>query len=169
MTAPRTSTDGEKKETPGSETPPSRCTTKANRKERKGKENKKKKERRHYRIPLLTSPTLVALRKSITTSVNLLSDKSFFTDVLPGPASPVNPRQKPFLPLYLLPCVLSLLLSLTLASPTLFQSVLISSFHATHSMNKCSLICLPPPHHQQVSDLIHANLSLREQHHVSRI
>ena len=54
--------------------------------EKKRKERKKGKERKTrkgkvggplYRIPLLTSPILVAFEESITASVNLLSDKSF--------------------------------------------------------------------------------------------
>ena len=92
---------------------------------------------------------------------NLPSYKSFLTEVFPGPDTPfLVPKQNPSRPLYTPPR--SIHVPEPDTSPTSFHSILISSFHVLHSLNKCSLLCLPPPHHQQKFESIHPNFSFRE-------
>ena len=92
---------------------------------------------------------------------NLPSYKSFHTEVFPGPDTPfLVPKQNPSRPLYT--PLRSIHVPEPDTSPTSFHSILISSFHVLHSLNKCSLLCLPPPHHQQEFESIHPNFSFRE-------
>ena len=111
--------------------------------------------------PRLSHPHLVDLRKNNTAFRNLSSANGSLIVVLPGPALPSHtPYPNPFFPLYTCERLDSPLSAL--ATPTSFHSLLISFFHALHSLKQCSLVCLPLPHHKHVSDSTHPNLSVRK-------
>lgn len=93
------------------------------------------------KTPSLTLPTPVLPRNLRITSVNLVSDMSFPTEKFSGRATFISiPKQKPFFPLYTFPTPPPS--RHPDISPTSFQSVLTSSFHVLHSLNRCSRICL---------------------------
>ena len=48
------------------------------------------------------------------------------------------------------------------ASPTVAHSSRISFVQAVHSLKRCSLLCLPFSHHQQMSLSVHPHFSLRK-------
>ena len=109
--------------------------------------------------PSLTCPTFVTFRNSTTASVYLSSPKSSLIVVLPGPLFPfLTPYPKPFFPFSTWPSLLS---ERHTPSLTAFHSSLISFFHALHSLNKCSLVCVADPHYQQTPDSVQCNLSLK--------
>ena len=110
--------------------------------------------------PFLILPTPVHSRNFSIASTNLSSPKSFLTDVLPClTISLPIPKQRPLRPFYISPPDMTL--TLPEISPTSFHKFLISSFHVLHSLKRCSLVCLPPPHHQHPSDSTQPNFSFK--------
>ena len=109
--------------------------------------------------PFLTSPTLVSLKKPNTASVYLLFDNNSLIDVLLGLAlACLTPYPKPFL-------LLRGPLSSSLFPdnlPTSVHSFLISFFQKLHSLKRCSLLCLPLSHHQQMSVSVHPHRSFKK-------
>lgn len=93
------------------------------------------------RAPFLTVPTFVVLKNFNTASLSL----SFASKSLLGCAFDCENRSPSSSPvlcfgLPLCHCPLIVLLSLS-----------ISFFHVGHSLKRCSLLCLPPSHHQHWS------------------
>ena len=116
-------------------------------------------------MPSLTCPHLVLPKKDRTAGIHLSSANKIPIGVFPGPLTlpsfhPCILNPNPFLPVYV--PFLSNSPWPPVASPTSFQSFLISSFQAKHSLKRCSLVCRPFVHRQQVSELTHPNFSFRK-------
>ena len=110
--------------------------------------------------PGLTLPTPVHSRKFNTASTNLSPDKSFLAEYCPARPPSCPSRSKN-------PCVLCIFLPQKCPRsnqkfPTSVHSFLISSFHILHSLKRCSLVCLPLPHHQHPSDSTQPNFSFKK-------